>query len=157
MKTFKDYLLESNTIYYHGTNSNFDDFNIEADKVNRGTNVSGVYFTPRKYEAESFGERVIAAKLFINKPFYNNKFNKISNKMAEVTKQELLKYTRYKSDWIDDVILPNFIKDGSLKEIMNLNGDIKRKVLIAGGYDSYIDGDHIVILSPSKNSIKVIK
>ena len=149
-----DLLTESinrNTTYYHGTNSNFDAFDLGAERANRGTNITGIYFTPRPHEAETFGSRIISANLDVRRPFYNNKRNNIDSKMAATTKALMLRFTRYKDDWLDSVIIPEFIKDGSMRMIRDLNGDVKREILLAGGYDSYIDGDHVVVLLPSKS------
>lgn len=142
--------------YYHGTNNKFNDFDLDATKENRGTNVTGVYFTPRESEARNFGNRVIAANLVVKEPFFNNKKNSISTPMLDEYREMLLRFTSMREHWIDSVKLPEFEEKGIFSHSMfDLNGDIKREILIAGGYDSYIDGDHVVVLHP-KQQIKVI-
>lgn len=148
MKTFKEFLEESYKGYYHGTNADFKSFSLEANRVNRGTNVSGIYFTKRESEALSYGPRIIKADLNVNNPFHGQKKNKITQKMEDKTLELLKKHTHYKEDWILTAILPDFVKDGNFRSLRDISGDIKREIILAGGYDSYIDGDHVVVLDP---------
>lgn len=145
-------------IYYHGTNKQFTNFDLDAAKENRATNVTGIYFTPREQEAREFGQRVIAATLSVNRPFDINKQNKITQLMLDKYKELLLRYTNMKEQWIDSVKVPEFEEKGSFTNSMfDLSGDIKREILLAGGYDSYIDGVHVVVLNPSSENINLIQ
>lgn len=142
---------------YHGTNNKFDWWDLKAERVNRGTNVTGIYFTPRRYEAEGFGSRIIEAEVTYRKPFYGSsgKRNNITPPMVKKAREQLLKFTRYKEDWLDSAILPDLV-EREFAAIRDVSGDIKREILLAGGYDAYIDGDHVVILEPNNQNIKVI-
>lgn len=148
--------IKTTGIFYHGTNNQFDDFDVSSKSVNRATNVAGVYFTPRKHEAEEYGDRIITARIKTTNPFYFNKKNQISDAMKEKAKELLLKYTNYKEQWLDNAIIPDFAEKGNFTSMSDISGEIKREILLAGGYDSYIDGDHVVILEPSPNNVHVI-
>lgn len=140
---------------YHGTNNQFDFWDLKAERVNRGTNVTGVYFTPRKEEALEYGGRIITAEVTYRKPFHFNRKNDITPAMVKKARELLLRFTSYRERWLDEAILPDLV-DRGLDAIKDVNGDIKREILVAGGYDAYIDGAHVVILSPTKQNIKVV-
>lgn len=150
-------LFESTTsLMYHGTNNQFDFWDLGASRVNRGNNVTGIYFTPRKEEALEYGSRIITAEVSFKKPFYGHgRANVFTPKMVEKARELLLKHTNYRERWLDSAILPSLVEKG-LDVIKDVNGDIKREILLAGGYDAYIDGGHVVILSPSRQNIKVV-
>lgn len=145
----------SGSVYYHGTNASFDWWVLKADKVNRSQNVEGIYFTPSEGEAKSYGSRVVAARLTYRKPFYSNRRNIITQPMAKVYAEFLSSHTHHPQYWIDEVLVPNFIEKGRVS-FMDIRGGVKRDILLAGGYDAYIDGEHVVILEPSRRNIEVI-
>lgn len=153
--------VSATRVYYHGTNENFENFDIEAKRINRGTNVTGVYFTPFEREALTFGSRIIRANLKVVNPFYTGKKNKVTKKMLEVAGEMLRKHTNHAERWIETALLPDFEEKGTLNIFSGMSGDVKRAILIAGGYDAYIDGAHlpnahVVILEPSKRNIKTL-
>jgi hypothetical protein len=145
-------------IFYHGTNKKFNEFDVASERVNRGNNVTGIYFTPREEEALEYGSRIIKAHLTVKKPFYHNRKNVFTSKMLEVAKDQLMRFTNYgtKESWVDSVIIPDLQEKGNFMSL-NVNGDIKREILLAGGYDSFVDGAHVVILTPTRMNVKVIK
>lgn len=144
-------------VFYHGTNSTFNTFDIKAEKANRATNVTGIYFTPMASEADEYGSRIIKAEISPRRPFYNNRKNMVNEAMAEKAKELLFRFTNYKEHWLETVIVPRFVEKGTFEGLADINGDIKREILIAGGYDSYVDGRHVVILEPTTNNIKILK
>lgn len=148
--------VRNTTPYYHGTDSTFNKFDVNATRVNRGSNITGVYFTPRIGEAKTFGNRIIEVRLNVRNPFYNGKRNTFTPMMIEVAKKQIKKYSRHPQDWVDNVIVPDLVSDGNFRQLRDLNGDAKREILLSGGYDSYIDGDHVVVLTPSDSNIRVI-
>lgn len=148
---------EIDGIYYHGTEKDFDTWDIDAEKVNRGFNVAGIYFTPRYSEAREYGDKIIKVSLNLNKPFYFNKKNVISEEMANSVKELLLKYTSYREHWLETSIIPKFIEKGNFDNVLDeINGNIKRKILLSGGYDCFVDGLHVCVLNPSKDNILIL-
>ena len=153
----RDLFESTRSVMYHGTNNQFNFWDLSADRVNRGSNVTGIYFTPRREEALEYGSRIITAEVTYNKPFYAyGRKNEITPSMVRKAKELLLRYTTYKEQWLDNAILPSLVEKG-LDAIKDVNGDIKREILIAGGYDAYIDGAHVVILNPSRQNIMVVE
>lgn len=142
--------------FYHGTNRKFSEFDITADSVNRATNVTGVYLTPSISEASEYGERILKVRVNPRKPFYSMSENEITDAMAQKAKELLLRFTTYKEEWLDMAIIPSFVERGNFGGMSDISGDIKREILLAGGYDAYVDGRHVVILEPNPNTIKIL-
>ena len=149
--------IKTSGIFYHGSENRFDHFDVSANKVNRATNVSGIYFTPREHEAHEYGEHIIKARITSENPFYFNKKNEITPEMQSKAKELLLKYTNYKEQWLENAIIPDFVEKGNFRSMSDVSGEIKREILLTGGYDSYVDGDHVVILEPSKKNIEIVR
>ena len=151
--------ISNSTVYYHGTNERFDNFDLNATRVNRGLNVSGVYFTPFEREARTYGNRIIRANLKVSNPFYSGgRKNKISKNMLSTAREILKKHTHHNERWIENALLPELEEKGNIKVFDGLSGDLKRELLLAGGYDAYIDGHqlsnaHVVVLEPNKRNI----
>lgn len=139
--------FDTYTIWYHGSDTRFTEFDVEATPVNRGGNPPGVYLTPYEYEAEGYGEHVYKVYTSAKKPYDGQGTNHITDKMVKVYRELLLKHTAYRENWLDEAILPDFKKTGRFKSVP---GFILRDVMIAGGYDSWKDGAHLCVFNPSK-------
>lgn len=138
----------SNNVYYHGTNREFGKFEVGADKANRATNITGVYFTPHQWEAEEYGQRVIQARLHYKKLFDVQKWNDFNLAMKNKALELLAKHTTYREEWLKKAIIPDMVDKGRFTGgLMDVSGDIKREILLAGGYDAIKDGDHIAMLT----------
>jgi hypothetical protein len=129
-------------VMYHGTDAEFDIFDVKAAKKNRGTNFEGVYTTPDKLEAETFGKNVIGLYVKSANPYSTGK-SPVTKEMAAKYAKVLNFYPGYKDDSIR-FIISYFKKSGVFKDI---DGALKTDVVKAGGYDSYIDGPHVVVFS----------
>lgn len=149
--------VRTSGVFYHGTNNKFDVFDVKADKINRATNVTGAYFTPSASEADEYGNRVIQVEISPRRPFYYGRKNVITDAMAKKAKELLMRFTNYKEHWLETVIIPSFVEQGDFSKMSDISGDIKREILLAGGYDSYVDGRHVVILDPTPANVRIIK
>ena len=143
---------DETTVYYHGSNKDFDAFDTSAERVNNTMNVRGVYLygEARKGSAKNFGENtytVISKKGL--KTFNRQGENKLSPEMIEQHKIELENagYGRGGQEELDEYAT-------SFEKWSNIDGEAKARVLKAGGYEKYIDGDEIVILDA--NNVKII-
>jgi hypothetical protein len=139
--------FDTSTIWYHGSDSDFVEFDVDITPVNRTGNPPGVYLTPYNEEAEGYGEHVYAVYTSAKHPFDGQRKNHITPKMISVYRELLLKHTSYQENWLDTAILPDFKETGRFKSVP---GFILRDVMIAGGYDSYKDGAHLCVFDPSK-------
>jgi len=149
--------VQTSGIFYHGTNAKFDTFDVAAEKVNRATNVSGAYFTPSAVEADEYGSRVLKVEVTTKRPFYAMQKNEVTEEMAAKAKELLSKYTSYKEHWLETAIIPAFIEKGNFNGLSDVSGDIKREILLAGGYDAYVDGRHVVVLEPTSENVEILK
>ena len=142
-------LSASAQVYYHGSDTLKDPTSYDFSKpnANRGTNVAGMYLTPREYEAASFGKHVHRFTINVSKPFLNRK-SSIDAAMQREFVKVLLKETHYKQDWILEHLLPEFIETSRLPDISGLG---KQQIILAGGYDSFLDGGHIAVFNPKKD------
>jgi hypothetical protein len=97
MKYIKLFETFNSIIAYHGTNKDFDNFNLEFSGTSNdpGDYGKGIYFDTDKEWARSYGKRLITAELLINNPYYIN-FNFYSQYKKENTNKvnnpELLKF-----------------------------------------------------------------
>lgn len=134
-------------VVYHGTDADFNEFDLKADRVNRGNNPEGVYLTPDKHEAGDYGKNVMPLYAKAENTYIEGT-SKVNQKMAEKY-GEILKnnYPGYGDDWVDSVLVPDFIRTGRFKDIA---GHFKTEVMKAGGYDSWQDGRHIIVFDPGQ-------
>jgi ADP-Ribosyltransferase in polyvalent proteins/Transglycosylase SLT domain len=134
-------------IVYHGSDKEFTTFDLNAEKKNRTSNPRGIYTTPNKTEAKTYGKNVTELYARSENPYVEGKSDindKMAAKYAQVLKDN---YPNYGDDWVDNVIVPQFKKSGKFKDI---DGGLKTDVMEAGGYDSYKDGEHIVLFNPNQ-------
>jgi len=139
------------TELYHGSDRDFDTFDTTADRANNTMNVRGVYLygEARKESAKNFGSNTytVVAKKDL-KTFNRQGDNELSPEMIEQHKIELENagYGRGGQEELDDYAT-------SFEKWSNIDGDAKARVLKAGGYEKYVDGDEIVILDASNTKI----
>lgn len=139
------------TELYHGSDRDFDTFDTTADRVNNTMNVRGVYLygEARKESAKNFGSNTytVVAKKDL-KTFNRQGDNELSPEMIEQHKIELdnAGYGRGGQEELDEYAT-------SFEKWSNIDGDAKARVLKAGGYEKYVDGDEIVILDASNTKI----
>lgn len=143
--------------WYHGSDMDFDQFNLGAEKKNRGTNVAGIYLTQNKETAiEYAGDGwLYEIKHNVKNPFIENK-SVVSQAMYEKYVEQLVAHTNYKEEWARTVLVPEWKEMGRMKS--DLSGDIKREVYLAGGYDGmqFNDmGETVLVVFQPKN-VKII-
>lgn len=139
------HLIESiKDIWYHGSPKKFSKFDPSVERMNRGTNVSGIYLTQDEELARDYASRgdgigyVYEVSHNAHIPFVEGK-NKFTDDMMDEYVAQLVKHTNYKEDWARESLVPEALKYNKLKG--DLSGDIKRAVYEAGNYDSYIFND----------------
>lgn len=123
-------------IWYHGSPKNFDKFDPSAERTNRGTNVSGIYLTKNEDLAREYakGGYVYEVLHEAHMPFHEGK-DKFTDEMMDEYVKQLVQNTPYQEKWARQSLVPEALKYNKLKN--DLDGDIKRAVFQAGGYDSY--------------------
>lgn len=143
--------FDEDTILYHGSDRDFDTFDTTADRANNTMNVRGVYLygENRKGSTKNFGSNTytVVAKKDL-KTFNRQGDNELSPEMIEQHKIELdnAGYGRGGQEELDEYAT-------SFEKWSNIDGDAKARVLKAGGYEKYVDGDEIVILDPKNTKI----
>ena len=138
---------------FHGTDKDFDVFDNTAERSNTTMNVRGAYFynEARQNSAKNFGKNTITAVAKKGlKTFYRQGDNELNPAMIKQHKIELEKagYGRGGAEELDEYAT-------SFEKWSNIDGEAKTRVLEAGGYGKYVDGDEIVILDPK--NIKITK
>lgn len=131
-------------IWYHGSGKDFDKFDVNSTRVNRGTNVAGIYLTKDEDEAREYASRsggvgfVYEVQHNAHNPFIEGK-HKFDDDMMSAYVELLVKHTTYSDQWAKESLVPEAVKYNKLKS--DLDGDIKRQVYEAGGYDCYLFND----------------
>jgi hypothetical protein len=151
--------------WYHRSKSKYDHYDMSAAKNQRGQNIAGMYLTTDpNLEAERYGNYLYVYKVNVNKTFYYGAYNgdnEVNDGMVAKFREIMVDYyaqTVYDPKNIDKEEIPDFIKKASTRGRFpsmhndNEEGEILRDILLAGGYDSYMDGPDLVILEPEKNS-----
>jgi hypothetical protein len=155
--------LESSyqNVWYHGSSKNFNKFDLSAVRANRGTNVSGIYLTKDEYLAREYASKDGSGQGYVyevqhdsHRSFTENK-DKFTDEMLDEYVKLLAQHTNYSEEWARNSLVPEVQKTGKLKA--DLDGDIKRQVYEAGGYDSYWFNDMgdmvLVVFDPSDITI----
>ena len=145
--------------WYHGSGMHFDRFDTEISRVNRGTNVSGVYLTQDIDTAREYASRADDGVLYTVTTTVSNPASEFdtppTDEMIEAYITELVKNTNYREHWARTAIAPDYKERGVMKS--DLDGDIKRAVFMAGGYDSYYFNDmgsmSLVVFDPDNITI----
>jgi hypothetical protein len=151
--------------WYHRSKNKYDKYDMVAKKAQRGQNIAGMYLTRNpNLEAERYGNYLYTYKVDVNKTFYygaQNGENEVNSGMVDKFKEFMLDYyakTVYDPADIDTEEIPVFIKMASTRgrfpSMHNdaQEGEMLREILLAGGYDSYMDGSDLVLLEPEKTS-----
>ena len=134
--------FDTANVKWHASPNTFDEFDLNAARLNRSTNVEGVYFSPT--ETTEYGEA---------KPYFIRVSNtavgdvKPSQAMLDEYEKQLIENGVYRNeDWVREAVVPEYAQTWRMKS--DISGTIKRKVLEAGGYDSYQDGGDVVVFDP---------
>lgn len=137
-------------VCYHGSQAKFDHFDLDAKKINRTNNVQGIYFFGTKpggsniYTGDS--GQLYPCYLKIEKPFYEGRtrFPYESKSLAREITQRITKDYGYVESKMQRMENGNFPD--------TLDGNQRRDVLLAGGFDGFIDGSfqygEICVLNP---------
>jgi hypothetical protein len=129
--------VDDDTILYHATDAEFDTFDFDATRKNRASNVSGVYVNPNKNRVKEYGKNIKETRVRLGNVWNRLGGNQVSDQMAIAYRDALIK-AGYKDDSWTDGLVDDFRKDQKFKD--GLNGNLKREVLLAGGYDTFADG-----------------
>jgi len=142
-------------IWYHGSGMDFEHFDTKAKRLNRSTNPEGIFLTKDEDLARLYAQRgkqemgqsyVYECQLNVTNPFYEER-SEVTPEMEEEYVRQLITHTTYKEDWVRKALLPDYIRTRRMK--MDLPGEIKTAVMVAGGYDSYFFndmGDNVIIV-----------
>lgn len=147
-------------IVYHGTQS-FDGYEFKpSEKINRSNNIDGYYFTTNEKEAIGYSTggkeqagpkaKVIPAYLSIKKPFV--KGSKVTPAMLEAYKKEIIKdnpqlgeraeeYANGKAEVMKERGESGRSYAPGIFPNISFPTDAMQRVLKAGGYDGFKDGD----------------
>lgn len=137
--------------WFHGTTTSYDEYDTEAVKLNRGTNLSGLYLTLNQNEAKSFGPNVYQYEVNVENT-YDPSTSAINQRMIDAYGEIATKYYS-NQEWITSAIVPEFVETRKMKG--DIKGSDKTHVFQAGGYDSYKDGDHLVVFHPSNHTRRI--
>jgi len=129
--------FDTTTVWYHATNNVFSQFDITAKKNNRSNNVAGFYLNKNKNQIEDYGSIVMPLYIRMGKVWNRLGGNNISGEMLRVYRAELIDNGYQDNDWTTGMV-DHFEETQIMK--VSLTGESKRNVLIAGGYDTYLDG-----------------
>jgi len=137
-------------ICYHGSKVKFDRFDLDAKKINRTSNVQGVYFFGMKPQGSNFytgdSGQLYACYLKMEKPFYpgRSRFPYASKALARQYTELITKDYNYVEGKLARMDQGNFPD--------TLDGNQRRDVLLAGGFDGMVDGSlqygEICVLDP---------
>jgi len=100
-------------IWYHGSSNKFERYDPTAKKLNRGSNPQGIYLTQDKNLATEFAGAsgyVYTVVPKTRKTFWY-KTTEINDQLIASYKKAILKHTNYKSDWIDDALIPQMLRE----------------------------------------------
>jgi hypothetical protein len=122
-------------IYYHGTNIDFDKFDIS--KKRSGWLSKGFYFTEHKNDAKTYGSKILSVYLSVKNPFI------IKSDVANT--DGTVEWAKEKKEQIYEII-PD-AKGVPWEDVSNL--------LEKNGYDGFIWGNWVVTFNP--NQIKSVE
>lgn len=160
MRLFEFILNENSVlgnIWYHGSPTKFDKFDLTAKRINRGSNPTGVYLTKNIDLAKRYATET--GYVYIVKPDVSNTFidkqTPITKELEQSYKSALMKYTTYKEDWIDISLIPQLHQNNRIKS--DIDGEVKTATYRGAGYDSYMFLDmfdeSLVVFDPANVTI----
>lgn len=154
-------------VMYHATPEfNGNEFKKTKSINNTGGNPEGFYFSPFKADAEQYVQNVwdkrvenpekglvIPAYLDSKNP-YRPHTDKMNPTMLEQYRKELREINpKVSDDWIDEYLKKGYISDWALSPggmPPEKVSAAKQRIIKAGGYDSYVDGDHVAVFDPKQ-------
>lgn len=153
--------LAKSNIWYHGSKHKFDRYDLNAPKLNRGSNPHGIYLTQDKNLAIEFAGTngyVYTVEPKIRKTFYY-KLTEFTDEFVSNYRKAILKYTNYKRDWIDDALIPQLHRENRMKA--DFSGELYTEVYVSSGYDSLLfqdmRGESLVVFDPDNIEIKLVE
>lgn len=138
--------------WYHGSPKRFTEFDVNADKLNRGSNPKGVYLTTDKELAREFagkGGYIYTVKPKLKNIFYYRK-TAITERLKQAYRDAILQFTHYKKDWVDRYLIPEMVEENRMKP--DFSGELKSYAYEKAGYDGYefvdMRGTSLVAFNP---------
>jgi hypothetical protein len=160
-------------VVYHGTQADIAAFSTDAERVNRGENPDGFYFTSDPEEASYYAEKpyanvpnrefirvaenanVMPVYLALTNPFNhggtNSKFPEtpVTQNMLKQFEKELRKENPdLDSSWYQEKL--NRFKNNEVIPGGSISNTAKTRVIKAGGFDGMVDGRHFVVFEPTQ-------
>jgi hypothetical protein len=160
-------------VVYHGTQADITAFSTDAERVNRGENPDGFYFTSDPEEASYYAEKpyanvpnrefirvaenanVMPVYLALTNPFNhggtNSKFPEtpVTQNMLKQFEKELRKENPdLDSSWYQEKL--NRFKNNEVIPGGSISNTAKTRVIKAGGFDGMVDGRHFVVFEPTQ-------
>lgn len=142
----------SGKTWYHGSPKQFSEFNIKADRLNRGSNPEGVYLTTDRELAKEFagkGGYVYVVKPNLKNIFYYRK-TQITERLKQAYRDAILQFTHYKKDWVDQYLIPEMVEENRMKP--DFSGELKSYAYVKAGYDGFefmdMRGMSLVVFNP---------
>jgi hypothetical protein len=160
-------------VVYHGTQADITAFSTDAERVNRGENPDGFYFTSDPEEASYYAEKpyanvpnrefirvaenanVMPLYLALTNPFNhggtNSKFPEtpVTQNMLKQFEKELRKENPdLDSSWYQEKL--NRFKNNEVIPGGSISNTAKTRVIKAGGFDGMVDGRHFVVFEPTQ-------
>lgn len=133
---------------YHITNADFNEFDLNAKKVNRGNNPAGAYFSTEE-DSGYEGKRRINAFIKLENP-WNGQFTNADKKAFKswFRKRFAFQYEGASDTHIAylDGKMNDMIKRGYFPSLMS--GDDATAFLLSRGYDGWKDGSDIAVFKP---------
>jgi hypothetical protein len=155
---YESLLGSDRDVWYHGSPRLFTKFDLNAARLNRGSNPSGIYLTKNLELAKQYAGRdgyVYKVQPKVRKTFLDKK-TKITSELERSYKNALIKHTVYKPDWIENALIPDLRELNRLKN--DLDGSVKTETYVGSGYDSYMFMDmfdySLVVFDP--RNVKIV-
>ena len=98
--------------WYHGSTEKFEKYDLSTKPVNRASNPHGIYLTKNINLAKEYagqGGYVYSIDPQVYHTFVYKKTDVRS--LVDAYSAVLLKYTNYKQDWIDSVLIPEMLEN----------------------------------------------
>ncbi|WGH49663.1 hypothetical protein [Alishewanella phage vB_AspM_Slicko01] len=155
---YESMITESVSDWYHGSPKKFEKFDLAAERMNRGSNPTGIYLTKNYDLAKEYAGTngyIYKVMPMVRKIFIERK-TPLDSKIAASYKKALLKYTNYKSDWIDSTIIPEMMDAGRLKN--DLDGKVKTETYAGAGYDGcqFVDMFDVSLVVFDTKNVKIL-
>jgi len=135
--------FDVDTVYYHGTSNEFDEFDIKkmGSSTDPGIRGKGFYFSPNKKTAESYGSILKSTHLKLEKPI---------DLLSFKSKNELAEYLDISIDILTERV--DSLPSGDVRSIKVLpahSGQFTSAVK-SKGHDSIIHGQETIVFDPAQ-------